>query len=327
MRQFTVSPSEAGMRITRFVEKATSGFPRTLLHKAFRNRRIKINGKRAQSEDLLRAGDIVELYINDEFFRADKSFYFTSENAVSDTVSRQLTAIFEDEGLAILHKPAGLLSHSGENGGENLLDTYIQRLIVQKQYLPEAENTFRPALCNRLDRNTEGLVVVAKTHAALAGMNMLIRQGYIGKDYRCICLGEAIGGTYEAFLSRNLHTKKVVVMKEQAEGSKKIITRLQPLASAKELSLCEAELITGRTHQLRAHMAFLGWPLLGDGKYGNAAVNRRFGLAYQCLCAHTLRFSETIPSDNPLAYLAGRVFSLQQCDVDEQWQRLNGLGS
>lgn len=317
MKRYEAGPNEAGMRLSRFIKKVTHNLPDSLMHKGFRNRRIKVNAQRALPEQRLNLGDIVELYINDEFFPETPK-----AAACNNTVppKADFDIIYEDDNIAILYKPAGLLSHSDAAGASNLLDSYIQVLISRKEFKPEDQHYFSPALCNRLDRGTEGLVLAAKQAAALRDANRLISKGAVRKIYRCICEGTPPEGIHTAFLVRDKSNKTVTVSGSPAPNAKEIVTGIRVVAKAEGFSLCQIDLLTGRTHQIRAHLAYLGTPLYGDRKYG--LDKKKPGYSRQALCAWQLSFASPLADAGELAYLSGKSFTVTDAQLPRQWDAL-----
>ena len=317
MKSFTAGPNENGVRLIRFVEGVTKDMPRSMMYKAFRNKRIKVNGKRAEPDTRLSAGDLIELYINDEFFPVGKPAAKTAKPRRQPPV----TVVYEDENFAVLYKPAHLLCHSDRTGDANLVDAFAAYLEAKGEYDPHAEKRFAPALCNRLDRGTEGLVLAAKSYAALRDLNAIIRDDMMKKEYLTITVGAPQQGRFVAWLQHSEKNNKVRIHARESEGYKQIITEVTVIRQAGPFALCRIGLITGRTHQIRAHLAYLGHPVLGDIKYGNHKMNERTGLKTQALCAQRLTFGR-IPEGNTLQYLSGRVIKLNDPEIVKTFERL-----
>lgn len=317
MKSFTAGPNENGVRLSRFVEGVTKDMPRSMMYKAFRNKRIKVNGKRAEPDTRLSAGDLIELYINDEFFPVSKPTAKTAKPRRQPPV----TVVYEDENFAVLYKPAHLLCHSDRTGDANLVDAFAAYLEAKGEYDPHAEKRFAPALCNRLDRGTEGLVLAAKSYAALRDLNAIIRDDMMKKEYLTITVGAPPQGRFVAWLQHSEKNNKVRIHARESEGYKQIITEVTVIRQAGPFALCRIGLITGRTHQIRAHLAYLGHPVLGDIKYGNHKMNERTGLKTQALCAQRLTFGR-IPEENRLQYLSGRVIKLNDPEIVKTYERL-----
>ena len=318
MKQYTATANDDGVRLSRFVQSVTRDLPTSLLYKSFRNKRIKVNGKKGAPEDRIQAGDLIELYINDEFFPVGKP---TAKTAKPPRRQPPVTVVYEDENFAVLYKPAHLLCHSDRTGDANLVDAFAAYLEAKGEYDPHAEKRFAPALCNRLDRGTEGLVLAAKSYAALRDLNAIIRDDMMKKEYLTITVGAPPQGRFVAWLQHSEKNNKVRIHARESEGYKQIITEVTVIRQAGPFALCRIGLITGRTHQIRAHLAYLGHPVLGDIKYGNRKMNERTGLKTQALCAQRLTFGR-IPEENTLQYLSGRVIKLADPEIVKQFDAL-----
>ncbi len=319
MRSFTINPNDAGQRLDKFITKTVRGLPQSLLYKYIRTKRIKVDGKRAHEGDMLSAGSVVEMYIPDEFFgeSADVSEY--------DRVKLTPQIVYEDENVILCDKKPGILVHIGDEGDKNTADAHeretllfaLQAYLVKKgEYDPAAENSFAPALCNRIDRNTGGIVIFAKNAVALRILNEAIRDGKVHKKYLCAVHGKTKPGELlTGYLRKDYKTKMVTVFREMKPGAKEIRTKYTTLDynREKDLSLLEVELLTGRTHQIRAHMAYAGHPLLGEGKYGHNRDDRKAGYSYQALYSYKLSFEGL--EDTPLANLMGREFAVDRGNI------------
>ena len=308
MREFTIGKNDAGQRLDRFVARNLPLLPPALLQKYIRLKRIKVNGKGSKRDTRLCVGDILQLYINDEFF--DKP---AEENLFLSVFRPQLNLVYEDENLLLADKRPGMVVHADETEKVNTLINHIQAYLYQKkEWNPKWENAFAPALCNRIDRNTGGIVIAAKNAETLRIINEKIKNHELEKSYLCVTVGRPrpAEGRVEGFLRKDEAKKEVTFFDHPIPGGKTAVTLYRTLESRGELSLVECRLLTGRTHQIRVSMAHLGCPLLGDGKYGRGDVNRRYGETRQALYSYKLRFAFSSPA-GLLDYLQNRTFCVE----------------
>ena len=310
MKEITITANDAGQRLDRFLAKAIPLLPASLAQKYIRIKRIKCNGARAERDTRLKAGDVLQLYINDEFFDKPRA-----DNAYLTVAAPKLNIVYEDGNILLVDKRPGLAvhPHDGAEYGRTLID-HIQAYLYQKrEWNTRVENSFTPALCNRIDRNTGGIVIAAKTAEALRVMNQKIKDREIDKRYLAIVEGtpKPREGVLKGYLFKDAKKNRVFVTDTPQPGSKTCQTNYTTLASTRELSLVECELITGRTHQIRAQFAHAGHPLLGDGKYGK--LDKRFDRSYQALYSYKLTFRFTTEAGS-LAYLDGKSFQVQTVD-------------
>ena len=315
MKELTVGPNDAGQRLDRFLAKAVPLLPASLAQKYIRIKRIKLNGARVERDTRLAAGDVLQLYINDEFFDKPRQ-----DNAYLTVASPKLTIVYEDDQILLVDKRPGLAvhPHDGAEYGRTLID-HIQAYLYQKrEWNPRGEHSFTPALCNRIDRNTGGIVIAAKTAEALRVMNQKIKDREIDKRYLAIVEGtpKPREGSLKGFLFKDARKNRVFVSDTPQPGSKTCQTNYRVLSSANGLSLVECELITGRTHQIRAQFAHAGHPLLGDGKYGK--LDKRFDRSYQALYSYKLTFRFTKEAGG-LEYLNGKSFRVERVDFAEEY--------
>lgn len=311
MRQFTANKNDNGVRLSRFVERVTTGLTTGAMYKAFRNKRIKVNGKKTTPDYRLVENDMVEMYINDEFFA-------NSKRQTTQRSSAPVLVEWQDDNIALLFKPAGVLCHSDNTKDSTLASAFCAYLQERGEHIPEKANGFTPALCNRLDRGTEGLIIGAKTYPALRDMNALLRTELVQKYYLCVTVGVPQPGIYSGFLTRDKAGKNSIVTGAEVNGSKPIKTGIEVMETCGNLALCKIALYTGRTHQIRAHLAFLNTPVLGDRRYGLLAANRRYHTNTQLLCAWELQLAPQLP-ESALQYLQGESFTASRATVLSWW--------
>ena len=307
MKTLIIKENDAGRRLDKFLTAALPLLPKSMMYKYIRLKKIKVNRKRAEISQILNVGDTVELFIKEEFMEkeAPKDFF--------KNIRASFGVIYEDENLILCDKPAGLLCHSDEEGEQNTLIEQVKSYLWQKgEYVPEEENSFAPALCNRIDRNTAGIVIAAKNAATLRVMNEKIKQRTVSKYYLLAVHGnmEKKSGELTGYIWKDAKNNKVTVYEHEPKGkrdAKYIVTRYRVVGKHGDGDVLEAELVTGRTHQIRAHFASVGHPLVGDGKYAVNREDRKMGFTSQELYSYKLEFLADEPSH--LDYLEGRVFT------------------
>lgn len=313
MREFTIGKNDAGQRLDRWLGKAIPLLPAPLAQKYIRLKRVKVNGKGSQRDYRLQAGDQMQLYINDEFFDTP-----TEDNAFLSVFKPSLDIIYEDEQIIVCNKRPGLLCHPDEHEYVSTLITHIQAYLYQKkEWSPRWENAFAPALANRIDRNTGGMVLAAKTAEALRVLNDKIRDREISKYYLAAVVGQMkpANGELKGFLLKDEAKRQVTVYDHPVPGGKSAATRYKTLQVKGGLSLVECELLTGRTHQIRAQFAAARHPLVGDGKYGRRKDNQAFDRKGQALWSYKLTFD--FPTDGGcLEYLKGKTLTVPLESVD-----------
>jgi len=315
MKEITITKNDAGQRLDRFLAKSVPLLPASLAQKYIRLKRIKVDGKRAERDTRLCEGNVLQLFINDEFFDTPKP-----ENAYLTVTAPKLNIVYEDENLILVDKKPGVAvhPHDGAEYGKTLIDHIQAYLYAKGEWKPHKEHAFAPALCNRIDRNTGGIVIAAKTADALRVLNQKIKDRELEKRYLCVVHGtpKPRAGKLEGYIFKDAKQNRVYVTQKPQPGAKTAVTLYRTLESRDGLSLVECELITGRTHQIRAMMAAAGTPLLGDGKYGK--LDKRFERKYQALYSYKLKFCFTTDA-GALAYLDGKEFQVVSVDFVEEF--------
>ena len=308
MREFIINKNDAGQRLDKYITKSFPLLPQSLMYKYIRSKRIKINNKKSEISYRLKENDVVSLYINDEFFEPVKPKYdFLS-------AGKSIKIVYEDENVILIDKPAGILSHPDEGNYTDTAITRVKRYLYEKgEYDPDNEMSFAPALVNRIDRNTCGIIIGAKNAESLRILNEKLKNREIHKYYLCIAIGKLKNkeGIIKGYLEKNEKQNRVYISDKSTDKTKAIATKYNVLDYKNCLSLVEVELLTGRTHQIRASFSHLGNPLLGDGKYGTNAQNKKFGgYKKQFLYSYKLTFDFETDA-GILDYLNGKSYQVE----------------
>lgn len=306
MREITIDKNESNQRMDRFLKKYLANATQGFIYKMLRKKNIKLNGNKAEPESNIVEGDVIQFFLSDETM---EKFMAVKGEIKSNLIPNIL---YEDDNIILINKPLGILSHGagGDEFEENIVDSMVSYLIEKGEYVPRLEKTFTPSICNRLDRNTSGIVIGAKNYQALKIMNEAIKETSVRKFYMTIVKGVLTKDfKAEAYISKDEDRNKIEVSNIEREGFKRIETHVKVLKKSKEFSLLEIELITGRTHQIRGHLASLGYPVIGDRKYGSPAINKQFNLEYnldnQWLHGYKIEFNGL---KEPLDYLNSKSF-------------------
>ena len=302
MREYTVE--KPGVRLDAFLHRAEPSLTVGALHRYLRENKIKVNGKKLPLSARLAAGDVVRLYLPGQPAQGDGPAYLAAKP--------YFTPVYEDAQVLVAQKPAGLLVQDEAGAQADTLLNRARRYLYEKEELA-ANAPWLPQLCHRLDTGTSGLVILAKTPAALAQMTELIRTRAVQKEYLCVTVGAPARPQAElrGFLVKNAKRGTVRVTAAAQRGAKEIITRYETLCKSGALALLRVQLVTGRTHQIRAHLASIGCPVLGDSKYGNTQANRAWHFKYQALCAYSLRFP-AMEKESPCAGLSEKTLFAEE---------------
>ncbi len=308
MTEITIQKNDAGQRADRFLAKAYPNLKSQLVCKLMRKKRIKLNGAKVEPNAILKEGDVFRFYLSEELLSKETR----RETADFRDISAEINVVYEDENIMLVDKPAGLVVHEdNDNTADTLINRILSCLYRNGEFNPECENSFTPALVNRIDRNTSGIVIAAKNAESLRVLNQKVRDREIKKLYLCAVSGkpEPSSATLTAYLKKLAEENRVLISDKPRPDYLTIKTKYWVLESRGGLSLVEVDLLTGRTHQIRAHFAHIGHPLLGDGKYAENAINKRYGAKFQALCSYKLKFEFTTDAGR-LEYLNGRDFTV-----------------
>lgn len=319
IKTVSIGPNDAGQRLDKFLTKSYPNLPQSMMYKSIRKKDIKLNGKRCEISTHLTQGDVLTMYLKDEFFQTEPEHYDFLK------APDKLGLVFEDENLLILDKKPGLIVHPDETYHFDSLIARVQHYLYKKgEYQPDKENSFTPALINRIDRNTGGLVMAAKNAETLRIMNEKMKTREIEKFYLCVACGtpDPKEATLDGYLTKNEAQNRVYISTKPGPDARAIRTRYRVLNEHAGFSLLEVELLTGRTHQIRAHLASIGHPLAGDGKYGTNQQNKKTGFPYQALYSYKMKFAFQTDA-GMLNYLNGREFEAKEIWFLEEYNRFH----
>ena len=324
MQEIHISNNEAGQRLDKLLHKLLPDAGNSFLYKMLRKKNITLNGKKVEGKESLKYGDVVKIFLADDTYEKfggkltnggqSRIDVFPYKKAYSEI--QGIKVVYEDEHVLIINKPSGILSQKATDKDISVNEWFIGYLLHTGQITPESLISFRPSICNRLDRNTSGLLICGKSLAGTQQLNQWIKDRSIRKYYRLfVCGVMKKGGNISGYLCKDERTNKVTVSEREMPGSSAIRTVYKPLKLCGDITYLEVELITGKTHQIRAHLASIGHPLVGDFKYGNVEYNQIFRRAYgvedQLLHAFRLEFPH-IAEDEPLRNLSECVFYAEE---------------
>lgn len=324
MRELTIKKNQAGQRLDKFLAKYLKEAPKSFFYKMMRKKNIVLNGKKAAGSEMLVEGDSVKLFLSEETI---EKFMGKEPSKRASLPALDLDVVYEDEHIVLINKPFGLLSQKAEPGDVSLVEYLIEYLLGTGAVTREELATFHPGICNRLDRNTSGLVVAGKSLEGLQVMNRCFKERTIHKYYLCLVKGRMEEGQHiKGYLKKDTSTNRVTITDSQVEGSLPIETAYKPLAGNPKTTLVEVALITGRSHQIRAHLASMGYPIIGDGKYGAPKVNQHFrknyGLNHQLLHSWWLKMPEL---QGDFAHLSEKPFMAKPPELFLRIMKEEGL--
>lgn len=301
MQNIIITNKEEGQRFDKYLQKHFNKATKSFIYKMLRIKRIKLNGQKASGKEILKTGDEIKFYIAPETMES-----FKETESFDETIKIEFKKLYEDGNILVINKPSGLLCQKDSNTDKNsLIDQVCFYLYTKGEYDPNSDISFRPALVNRLDRNTSGIVIVGKTVRALQTLGEASKNNKILKYYNALVKGESIKKqTYTAYLTKDRESNLVNVTEDEVAGSKKIVTTFETIRRNEKFTLLSVLLYSGKPHQIRAHLAFLDLPIVGDKKYGHKGTNmtflRKYKLNNQFLHASKIVFKDL---EGDFAYL------------------------
>lgn len=321
MKQIDIGENEAGIRLEKLLTKYLNKAPKSFIFKMLRKKNITLNGKKADGTEKTKVGDVVKLFLSDETIA---NFRETKE-VVSGRTLPGLDIVYEDDNILLINKPGGVLVQKASPKDYSLNEMIIDYLEQKGEISKEGFGTFKPSVCNRLDRNTSGLVAAGKSMAGLQELSKMFRERTIHKYYLCYVSGKIDKpSVINGYLYKDEKNNKVTILKEEKKDASQIITEYDPVKISKEFTLLKVKLVTGKSHQIRAHLASIGHPIIGDVKYGRKSVNDKYkkeaGISSQLLHGFELEFPTM---EGKLSYLSGKSF---QAKVPKEFKRMEALG-
>lgn len=316
MKQFYVQQNEAGQRLDKLLAKLLNKAPKSFIYKMLRKKNITLNGAKADGSEKLSVQDEIKLFLSDETFASFR------EEVETTQVEYNLDIIYEDPHILILNKPLGILSQKAEKDDISMVEHIISYLMATKQLTKEQLISFKPAVCNRLDRNTGGILIAGKSLLGLQEMARLLNDRSLGKYYLCIVKGRIEKKErIEGYLSKDERKNQVQISKVLTEATEYICTEYEPIAYAEhKYTLLRVKLITGKSHQIRAHLASIGHPIIGDYKYGDQKTNHFFKTNYEVTSQLLHSYEMVFPKlQGELSYLSGKSFIAK---LPEQFEKI-----
>lgn len=312
MKILKVEKNEAGQRLDKLLSKQLNKAPKSFIYKMLRKKNITLNGKKAEGSEITKINDEIKLFLSDETIEK-----FSEKNEITTVVEHEFDVVYEDSNILIVNKPVGLLSQKSSPEDISLVEQVISYLVTSGQIGKEQLQTFKPSICNRLDRNTSGLVVTGKSLMGLQTMSRLFRDRSLHKYYLCIVKGKIEKSNHiSAYLSKDEKANQVTVSTHKLDDSVYIQTEYEPIHYNEDFTLLRVKLITGKTHQIRAHLSSIGHPIVGDSKYGNDNMNkwfkREFGLEHQLLHSYQIIFPTMT---DEFQYLSNKVITAKEPEL------------
>jgi 23S rRNA pseudouridine955/2504/2580 synthase len=306
MKEIMISENEAGQRLDKFLAKYMDQAPKGFFYKMLRKKNITLNGHRAAGNEILAENDSLKLFLSDETMEK-----FNGRKEERQYSGKELSVLYEDSDILLLNKPAGMLTQKSSQKEDSAAEYLVSRMLRDGSLKKEELRTFRPSPCNRLDRNTSGMVLCGKSLAGLQFLSEMIRDRKVRKTYLA-----AVAGNFEkafeekVYFTKDASKNRVLITDSQTPESEEMITAFEPVFHRDDCSLLKAELITGKPHQIRAHLSYRNYPVLGDPKYGDPGINRemkeRYGLTRQMLHSWRIEFPEL---SGRWSYLSGKHFT------------------